>query len=90
MKKIRLVGLSFYKDLILNALQKQGCVELTATSEVADTFTVSENEGKAKLSAVHSKATDALEFFEERAARVKGQPTAPDDKLFKTQLVSYS
>lgn len=90
MKKIKLVGISDYKDDILNAIHKEGCVELTATKEVADTFVVSKAEELSNLQLKHAKILDAVSFLEECADKAKGQAYKPDQKAMGIQLVDYA
>ena len=71
MTKMKLVGLSFHKDEILNALQKTECVELSEPEEITETFLVSENEELSALTTDYNRIYKAIEFYEEQFERGK-------------------
>lgn len=71
MTKMKLVGLTFHEDEILNALQKTECVELSEPEEIAETFLVSENEEISGLTADYNRIYKAIEFYEEQLERGK-------------------
>lgn len=89
MKKIKLVGISDYKDDILNAIHREGCVELTATKEVADTFATPKGEELTNLQIRHAKILDAVTFLEECVDKAKAQGYKPDQAIKGIQLVDY-
>ncbi|MBE7087008.1 MAG: V-type ATP synthase subunit I [Clostridiales bacterium] len=88
MSKITLMGLSAYKDDILNAVHRTGCVELSATDEVTGTFATPVNDKKEGLTEKYLNAKRAIEFMLERVDRVKKDPCYPDPNLLKHQFVT--
>lgn len=90
MSKIKLIGLFDHKEDILNALHKTGCVELTATEEIADTFIAPKNDGASPTAIQFEKIKATIDFFEERLEKCKKKDFYPTDTDFlKYQLVTY-
>ncbi len=90
MKKILLMGMTYHKEKILNALHKTGCVELSATEEFADTFRAQEVESSTELSHRLADYSRAVEFATEIIEKSKGKPYYPaSDKYFSEVFISY-
>ncbi len=90
MSKIKLIGLSDYKEDILNALHKTASVELTATEEIADTFTAPKNEENFPTAIEFERVKGAITFFEESLEKCKNRSFYPTDLDFiKNQFVTY-
>lgn len=90
MSKLRLIALSCYKDNILDAIHKTGCVEISASEEIADTFVVKDDALRIALSEKYEKAKSVIEFYEERISKSKGQAYYPSNQeLLKNQFVTY-
>ena len=90
MSKIKLISLYDYKEDILNALHKTASVELTATEEVADTFTVQKNEENLPVYQEFDRIKGVITFFEERLEKCKNKPFLKEDLSFlKYQFLTY-
>ena len=90
MSKIKLISLYDYKEDILNALHKTASVELTATEEVADTFTVQKNEENLPVYQEFDRIKGVITFFEERLEKCKNKPFLNEDLSFlKYQFLTY-
>ncbi|MBE7061982.1 MAG: hypothetical protein E7382_05540, partial [Clostridiales bacterium] len=90
MSKIKLISLYDYKEDILNALHKTASVELTATEEVADTFTVQKNEENLPIYQEFDRIKGVITFFEERLEKCKNKPFLKEDLSFlKYQFLTY-
>ena len=88
MSKIRLMGLDYHRDKILNALQKTGSVELTATQNIEDTAEFSDSTEKQKLSEAHDRVRNAIDLITSKLAENKSfipEKGAAEDNFF----VSY-
>lgn len=68
MSKIRLIGLSYHKERLLNALHKTGLVELKNTGELQDTSSFSDEKSISQAQEKYERAKSAVDFFEERIA----------------------
>lgn len=88
MLKIRLMGINAYKDDILNAIHKTGCVELSATEELQDTFAMQQIDN-GELSDKYERVKRVIEFLLERAEKAKKEPFYPEKDIVKYQFVSY-
>lgn len=71
MTKMKLVGLTYHEDEILNALQKTECVELSEPEEVADTVVFSDPIAVAMLNDTYNQLDKAISFYEEQFDRAK-------------------
>ena len=78
MSKIKLMGVNAYKESILNALYKTGCVELSETEEFADTVRVPQNAEEQEISRKYAVLVKTAEFFSVSAERSKGKPYTKD------------
>lgn len=65
MSKIKLMGINFHKEKILNALYKTGSVELSETEEFADTFRVLSSGSIESVSAKHDDIGRTIDFYTE-------------------------
>ena len=79
MTKIKILGLSYHKERILNTLHKTGCVQIVEASEIPDTFCVTDEKGKQELLAKYQRATEAVEFFVEQIEKAKDKDYFPKD-----------
>ncbi len=91
MTKISLIGLSYHKERILNALHKVGCVEVIATDELDDTFVKTENTEREMLEKKYARANFCVEFFIEHIEKSKGKEYYPKniDEALDNFFVSY-
>lgn len=90
MTKIKLIALGYHKDKILNALHKTGCVELSDTEELPDTFVIPEDETLSALNTKIVSVTRAVDFVTEVLEKSKGKPYAPAAPEFFNELfLSY-
>ena len=72
MTKIKLVGLLYHRESILDALQRTGCTEVVSTPEISDTVYVTEEEKKSVVSSDYDRIKKAIDFLEEHIASSKG------------------
>lgn len=79
MSKIKLLGLSYNEEKILNALHKTGCVELKDTPEIDNTEIAAENKDKEEFIAKYDRAKRSVEFITENIEKSKGKEYYPKD-----------
>jgi len=91
MSKIKLIGLDYHKERILNTLHKAGCVELIETEEIADTCCRYDESDKNALIEKYDRAKFAVDFFTDKIIKSKGKPYYPAniDEVLKNFFVSY-
>ncbi len=91
MSKIRLIGLDYHKERILNTLHKSGSVELVETKEIPDTFCVAEDKDIADLREKYERAKFAVDFFTENIEKSKDKDYFPKEaeNSLKNFFVSY-
>lgn len=90
MSKIKLMGLTSYKEKILNALYKTGCVELSETEEFSDTFRVGFSKDVENLSAKYDALSRVIDFYTDIIEKSKKEPFYPKNyPLYKNFFVSY-
>ena len=73
MTKLKLVGLTYHKDKILNNLHKLGCVQIIGTSELPDTVSIKDEKVKEEISLKYARAKKAVEFITEQIEKAKGK-----------------
>lgn len=73
MTKLKLVGLSYHKDKILNTLHKTGCVQIVGTSDLPDTVSVKDAKVREEISLKYARAKKAVEFITEQLEKAKGK-----------------
>ncbi len=71
MSKIRLMGLDYHRDKILNALQKTGSVELVATQEIEDTVKFSDVAARQEITEKHDRLKTAIELISSKLSENK-------------------
>lgn len=79
MSKIRLIGLSYQKEDILNALQKTGSVELASTPILENTVEVTERESEEKARAELERVKTAVDFIVKTGEKLKGTEYYPEE-----------
>ena len=79
MSKLRLIGLSYQKEDILNALQKTGSVELFSTPVLENTNEVTENDGEENARAELERVKFAVDFIVETSERLKDTEFYPEE-----------
>lgn len=90
MAKLKLLGLTYHREEILNAIHKTGYVQLIGTGEIADTFVLPENEEKSLLIEKYDSVKNAIAFIEETIEKAKGTKSYPKDlALLENFFVSY-
>lgn len=89
MTKIKLVGLLYHKESILDALQRTGCTEVVATPEISDTVYVTEEEKKSIVSSDYDRIKKTIDFIEEHVASSKGKRYYPKTIEGGNFFVSY-
>lgn len=89
MTKIKLVGLLYHKESILDALQRTGCTEVVSTPEISDTVYVTEEEKKSVVSSDYDRIKKAIDFLEEHIASSKGKSYYPNVVDGGNFFVSY-
>lgn len=90
MSKIKLIGMTYHREDILNALHKTGCVEVASPLSDDDTFFVPADNAE-ELSAVSTDAENAIDFFTEQLERSKNKKYYPKNvaDLQRAFIVSY-
>ena len=90
MAKITLVGMTYHKENILNALHKTCSVELSETFEFAETLTLPQDADKEKYQNKFDKTRLAVEFVVEQIEKAKDRPYYPkSDEYLRNFFVSY-
>lgn len=87
MSKIRLLGLEYQKNEILDCLHKSGCVELRDTAETENTSLANKSENKKDLQLIYSRVQNAIAFVSEICERRKKE--IDKDLLLDDFAVSY-
>ena len=73
MAKIRLVGLSYQKEEILNALSRTCAVELSNPAELENTFVKIDVKSKELATEKYERAKNGVEFITEQLEKAKGK-----------------
>lgn len=73
MSKIKLVGLSYHKEKILDTLHKTGLLQIVSTEEIADTALVKDAKVKEEISLKYARAKKSVEFITEHLEKAKGK-----------------
>lgn len=90
MSKMKLISVNAYKEQILNALYKTGCVELSETESFSDTFRASEKDGVSVFAERHDEILRAIEFYTDMIERsVKEEYFPKNYNELKDVFVSY-
>ena len=91
MSKIKLVGLSYHKERLLNTLHKAGCVQIFSTEEIADTVSKSNPKLKEEIAIKYARAKKCVEFLSEHIekARDKDYFKSADAEGLGNFFVSY-
>lgn len=79
MSKLKLIGISYERERILNALHRTGAVELRETEEIEDTRFFANAELKERLTKDYDRLNRAISFLEEQLARAKKSEFYPRD-----------
>lgn len=87
MSKIRLLGLEYQKNEILDCLHKSGCVELRDTAETENTALANKSENKKELQLIYNRVKNAVSFVSEICERRKKE--IDNDLLLDDFAVSY-
>ena len=77
MAKIRLVGLSYQREEILDSLHKTGAVELRVPKERENALKLNCEEGKEMIARKYERAKSVIEFFLEQIEKSKGKDYYP-------------
>lgn len=91
MSKIRLVGMTVEKDLILDSMQKIGCVEVKVTQKSDEENSSAVVCALGDISAKYEKIEKAIEFLTETVEKAKGEDFYPQDveNINKEIIVNY-
>lgn len=91
MSKMRLVFLDYHKEVILNAMQKTGVVELTNTEEFDETVSCNFDVDKEKTSNALLRIEKTIEFIENTITASKRKEYYPKDanRILENFFVSY-
>lgn len=91
MSKLRLLGLTYHREELLNILHKTGCVELKETSEVDNTVVSQKDEQTDVLSRKYDRTKACVDFIMENIERAKGKNYYPTKyaESFDNFFVSY-
>lgn len=87
MSKFKLMGLTYHKESILNALHKTASLEISETEEFADTFCVVDNEKREGLQQKLIKANNVVEFYIDQLSKAVDKPYYP--KKAKEYLTNF-
>ena len=79
MSKLKLIGISYERERILNALHRTGAVELRETEEIEDTRFFANAELKERLTKDYDRLNRAISVLEEQLARAKKSEFYPRD-----------
>lgn len=79
MSKLKLIGISYERERILNALHRTGAVELRETEEIEDTRFFANAELKERLTKDYDRLNRAISFLEEQLVRAKKSEFYPRD-----------
>lgn len=88
MSKIRLLGLAYQKNEILDCLHKVGCVELRDTAETDYTVLAEESKDKKDYISLYGRTQNVIGFLSETAERYKS--IVDKDLLLDNLIVSYN
>lgn len=91
MSKLRLIGLDYEREKILNSLHKTGLVELKEPEVDDTTFTVADDKLKENLKTKSERIERCIEFISDRLDKARNAPYYPE-KLSGTEnniIVSY-
>ncbi len=91
MSKIRLIGLTNYRESILNALHETGAVELKETEDLTDTFTVSDADNIEILTKKYARICNAIDFLTVIIEKEKKNVSFSNEvkESFKNFVVGY-
>lgn len=78
MSKLRLLGLTYHREELLNTLHRTGCVELKETAEIADTFPAQKEAETESFARKYDRTKICVEFIMENIERAKGKKIYPD------------
>ncbi|MBQ9104204.1 MAG: V-type ATP synthase subunit I [Clostridia bacterium] len=92
MAKIRLVGLSYQKEEILNALSRTCAVELSNPAELENTFVKIDVKSKELATEKYERAKNGVEFITEQLEKAKGTAYYPKEvaNVLTNFSVSYA
>lgn len=91
MSKLRLIGLNFNKNDILDALHKTGAVQISETNSFADTLSLSTSCDKDSISKKYLTAKKCIDFYSEQIAKSKNKEYFPKEssEVLNNFIVSY-
>lgn len=91
MTKLRLIGLNFNKNNILDALHKTGAVQISETNSFADTLALSTSFDKDYISKRYLTAKKCIDFYCEQIGKAKNKKYYPKetDEILNNFFVSY-